>query len=63
MRIEQNGRGDSSNVEEVNKFEEEVEDATILEHRSKRDLKMINDSALTQQVGCRATGGGGASGQ
>jgi hypothetical protein len=53
---------DGSNEEAANKFEEEVEDTAVVERQSKRELKMINDSAATRQLGSGTTGGGGACG-
>ncbi len=45
----------NSNEEEVNKFQEEVKDAATKENQRKRELEMINDNTVTQQLGSKAT--------
>jgi hypothetical protein len=42
---------DGGDEEAGNKFEEKVEDTAIVERWSKRELKIINNSTATQQLG------------
>jgi hypothetical protein len=42
---------DGGNKEAVDEFKEEVEDTAVVEHWSKRELKMINDSTMPRQLG------------
>jgi hypothetical protein len=39
--------GDGVDEEEVNEFKEEVKDTTVVEHLSKCEIKMINNSTTT----------------